>query len=215
MAADLKQTRTQLKGKLIREIRKIREAIEDDFAVSEVRRSLDKLNTTADALEAVHEQYVTAASLGDDGDEAAYLKQEISRARQTRRECNNYFNSKSRPTAPPVAPSTKIKLKSMDYPMFDGKARNFQEWKSEYQYIMKPRLVGASEAGLAMCIKACLPKEVKSKLSPDCKSEAAIMKEMERQYGVKVVNQIIEDVLKLGTPTQNDPVNVPRSTVPY
>ena len=80
--------------------------------------------------------------------------------------------------------------------MFDGKARNFQEWKSEYQYIMKPRLVGASEAELAMCIKACLPKEVKSKLSPDCKSEAAIMKEMERQYGVNVVNQIIKDVLK-------------------
>ena len=29
MAADLKQTRTQLKGQLTREIRKIREAIED------------------------------------------------------------------------------------------------------------------------------------------------------------------------------------------
>ena len=89
-----------------------------------------------------------------------------------------------------------------DYPVFSGRPRDFQEWKKEYLDVIKPRLVGASEAEMSMCLRNCLSQEVKKKLTPDCETENDLLAELDRQYGMKdrVINQILSDVTTLLTP---------------
>ena len=69
------------------------------------------------------------------------------------------------------------------------------------------RLVGASDAELAFCLKNCLPSDVIDTLAPDCKTETAILAELRRQYGGKdrVINHILEDVANLQNPL-SDPL---------
>ena len=95
----------------------------------------------------------------------------------------------------------------MEYPIFNGNSRHYQEWKKEYNDVIKPRLAGSSEAEISMCLRSCLSKDFKGKLTPDCKSEEAILQELDRQYGVKdrVINQIIDDVMEMPTPASTDP----------
>ena len=65
--------------------------------------------------------------------------------------------------------------------------------------MIKPRLSDASSAELTLCLKNSFSPEVKVTLAPDCKTEPAIMKELERQYGVKekIITEITEEVLKI------------------
>ena len=58
-----------------------------------------------------------------------------------------------------------------------------------------------------MCLRSCLSKVVKGKLTHDCKSEEAILQELDRQYVIKdrVINQIIDDVMEMLTPASTDP----------
>ena len=55
---------------------------------------------------------------------------------------------------------------------------------------------------MSMCLLNCLSQEVKKKLTPDCKTESALLAELDRQYGMKdrVINQILSDVMTLSTP---------------
>ena len=161
------------------------------------------MNAASDELEDAHEQYVLVLTDDDEKtDAASYLEDEIKRTRRMRKEVHVFLKTKAATSATP----TRVILKPIEYPVFEGKARKFHEWKQEYESVIKPRLCGASDAAMAMCLKNCLSKDVKTLLAPDCKSEKSIMKELERQYGVKdrIITQILEDVMKVPTPSAQD-----------
>ena len=191
MADELKKKRTVAKARLTRNIRKLKEAIEDNFAEVDVRKCLQDMNTSADELEDLHSSYIEALNT-DDADEIAWVDEETKRTREARKTASAYLKGVT--TSSP----SKVKLKAMDYPMFDGKSRNFIEWRNSYNNVIKPRLVGASDAELALCLKNCLPSDVIDKLAPDCKTETDILAELTRQYGVKDrVSNIAELCYKL------------------
>ena len=58
MADELKKKRTVAKARLTKNIRKLKEAIEDNFAEIDVRKCLQDMNTSADELEDLHSSYI-------------------------------------------------------------------------------------------------------------------------------------------------------------
>ena len=78
MAESLKNARMKAKAKLTRELRKVEEAIEDDFSTAEIRGCLEGVNAASDELEDAHEQYVLVLTEDDERtDAASYLEDEI------------------------------------------------------------------------------------------------------------------------------------------
>ena len=67
MADELKKKRTVAKARLTKNIRKLEEAIEDNFAEVDVRKCLQDMNTSADELEDLHSSYIEALSTDDAG----------------------------------------------------------------------------------------------------------------------------------------------------
>ena len=158
MADELKRARTQSKTKLTREIRKLSESIEDGHPSPEIKRRLDAVNDAADDVEEKHDLYVNALGDADtvDDDADAWIETEIACTRAVRKKTHQVLQELSSSSTP-----SKVKLKAMDYPVFSGRPRDFQEWKKEYLDVIKPRLVGASEAEMSMCLRNCLSQEVK------------------------------------------------------
>ena len=202
-----KRMRTKAKAKFTWEIRKLEEAIEDDYPLTEIEKQLEAINTAADAVEEAHDEYVQSSEKPDpEADD--WIDSENERARAATKKVMKLKTGSVSSVTSSVQTPSKVKLKAMDYPIFDGCARKYQEWRREYDEVIKPRLQGASDAEISMCLLGCLSKTVKEKLTPDCKTEVAILQELNRQYGVKdrVINQIIEDVLEIQTPNVHDPV---------
>ena len=199
MADGAKTRRTGLKSKLTRMIRRLNESIEDNYPSSEIKSIFDQLTDLTEELEKAHDNYLQ--TLGDNASEQdfAWIKPEIARVREVKKKA-----MQKRSTAAPVLQS-KVKMKPLDYPVFDGDERKFKEWKREYTDVIRPRLSGSSDAEVTLCLKNCLSKKVKDKLAPDCRTEDGILKELERKYGAtdRIVNRILEEVFDMPTPTNS------------
>ena len=206
MATEAKATRTLNKSRLTRQLRKLKEAIDDKYPAPDLKAALDSMNRCADELEESHDHYISLQ--GDTVNEAvedAWLKEEISRTRQARKEALTALTALHASEAGKTP--SKVKLKSLDYPVFGGDERKYKEWKREYLDIIKPRLTGASSAEVTMCLKSCLSDKVKDKLTPDCRKEEAILNELDRQFGAKdkIINKVLDEVLTMRNPRDNSP----------
>ena len=90
MADELKKKRTVAKARLTRNIRKLKEAIEDNFAEVDVRKCLQDMNTSADELEDLYSSYIEALST-DDAGEIAWVDEETKRTREARKTASVYL----------------------------------------------------------------------------------------------------------------------------
>ena len=84
MADELKKQRTVAKALLTRNIRKLKEAIEEKFAKVDVRKCLQDMNTSEDELEDLHTSYIQALGT-DDAGEIAWVDEETKRTREARK----------------------------------------------------------------------------------------------------------------------------------
>ena len=77
----------------------------------------------------------------------------------------------------------------------------FYTFSNEYNDVIKTRLAGSSEAEISICLRSCLSKDVKGKLTPDCKREEAILQVLDRLNDTKdrVIDQIIDDIMDMQT----------------
>ena len=175
IADSQKKARSLAKSKLTRELRKLWEAIEDGYEHSEIRSALTSMNVAAEEVEKCHDLYLVGLDDTEDADATAWLADEVARTRSARKATLEAIKGPKEGTTTP----SKVRLKAMDYPIFEGRSHHYQEWRNEYECTIKPRLNGASDAEISLCLRNCLSKEVKNKLAPDCKTAESILKELE------------------------------------
>ena len=79
-----------------------------------------------------------------------------------------------KPPSGDAHPSTKVRLKALDYPVFNVQARKYTQWKKDFSDIILPRLADASEAEITLCLRNSISQTVLDKLASDCKTSASI-----------------------------------------